>query len=82
MPSVHALQEGHRHGRHRQSRRTAGGITREEVDALPPAKRERFAALCQHWADFAKLRPAIEPKAGILVQLKGGRQGVTVAIGA
>jgi hypothetical protein len=42
---------------------------------MSPAQRERFTRLCEHWANFAKLRPAIEPKAGVLVQLKGGRQG-------
>jgi hypothetical protein len=50
-------------------------LTREEVDAMPPAQRERFAQLCEHWANFAKLRP--EPasaKAGILIELRGGRQ--------
>jgi hypothetical protein len=48
-------------------------LTREEVDCMSPAQRERFAALCQHWADFAKIRPA-PPKSGVLVDLKGGRQ--------
>jgi hypothetical protein len=33
-------------------------LTREEVDAMPPAQRERFAQLCEHWANFAKLRPS------------------------
>lgn len=50
-------------------------LTREEVDAMPPAQRERFAQLCEHWANFAKLRPQSSPgKAGILVELRGGRQ--------
>src|ERR1700752_46174 len=50
-------------------------LTREEVDAMSPAQRERFGQLCEHWANFSKLRPSIEPKAGVLVQLKGGRPG-------
>jgi hypothetical protein len=48
-------------------------LTREEVDALPPVQRERFTALCQHWADFARLRPTA-PKAGELVELQGRRR--------
>jgi hypothetical protein len=46
-------------------------LTREEVDAMPPAARQRFAQLCQHWADFAKLRPDT-PKSGVLVDLRRG----------
>jgi hypothetical protein len=46
-------------------------LTREEVDAMPPAVRQRFAQLCQHWADFAKLRPDT-PKSGGLVDLRRG----------
>jgi hypothetical protein len=49
-------------------------LKREEVDAMPPAKRERFAALCEHWAQFARLRPANAPKAGVLVELRKGRR--------
>jgi hypothetical protein len=50
-------------------------LTREEVDAMPPAQRERFAQLCEHWANFAKLRPEPAPaKAGVLIELRGGRQ--------
>jgi hypothetical protein len=48
-------------------------LTREEIDAMPPAQRERFAQLCEHWANFAKLRPA-SAKAGVLIELRGGRQ--------
>jgi hypothetical protein len=46
-------------------------LTREEVDAMPPAARQRFAQLCQHWADFAKFRPDT-PKSGVLVDLRRG----------
>ena len=50
-------------------------LTREEVDAMPPAQRERFAQLCEHWANFAKLRPGSAPtKSGVLIELRGGRQ--------
>jgi hypothetical protein len=50
------------------------GLTGEEVDALPPAHRERFAQLLQHWADFARIRPQ-PPKSGVLLELKLGRDG-------
>jgi hypothetical protein len=46
-------------------------LTREEVDAIPPAARQCFAQLCQHWADFAKLRPDT-PESGVLVDLRRG----------
>jgi hypothetical protein len=48
-------------------------LTREEVDAMRPAQRERFAALCQHWADFAKIRPKA-PRSGVLAALKDGHR--------
>jgi hypothetical protein len=46
-------------------------LTREEVDAMPPVVRQRFAQLCEHWADFAKLRPDTS-KSGVLVDLRRG----------
>lgn len=48
-------------------------LTREEVDMLPPAHRERFADLCRYWADFAQIRPDA-PKAGVLVELRTRRR--------
>jgi hypothetical protein len=48
-------------------------LTREEVDAMPPAQRERFGELCQHWAEFAKLRPEA-PKSGVLIDLQARRR--------
>jgi hypothetical protein len=46
-------------------------LTREEVDALPPAERRRFADLCRHWADFADIRPRpAAPRTGVLADLK------------
>jgi hypothetical protein len=48
-------------------------LQREDIDALPPARRERFAALCEHWANFARLRPDA-PKAGVLVELQARRR--------
>jgi hypothetical protein len=47
-------------------------LTREDVDALPPAQRERFAQLCLHWGNFAAIRPEA-PKAGVLVELRSRR---------
>lgn len=48
-------------------------LTREEVDAMPPVERRRFADLCRHWADFAELRPRLlEPKSGVLSDLERG----------
>jgi hypothetical protein len=29
---------------------------------MPPAQRERFAQLCEHWANFAKLRLQSSPR--------------------
>jgi hypothetical protein len=48
-------------------------LTREDVDALPPAQRERFAQLCEHWAKFAKLRPDVH-KSGVLMDLRTRRR--------
>ena len=48
-------------------------LTREEVDAMPPAERRRFADLCRHWADFAEIRPrGIAPQSGVLQDLRRG----------
>lgn len=48
-------------------------LTREEVDAMPPAARRRFADLCRHWGDFAEIRPRQhEPRSGVLAELKRG----------
>jgi hypothetical protein len=48
-------------------------LTREEVDALPPAERRRFADLCRHWADFADIRPRERAaRSGVLADLGRG----------
>ena len=44
-------------------------LTREDVDALPPVQRERFAQLCEHWANFARLRLGA-PRSGVLADLR------------
>lgn len=48
-------------------------LTREEVDAMPPAERRRFADLCRHWADFAEIRPReLSSQSGVLADLRRG----------
>ena len=49
------------------------GLTREEVDMLPPVRRAQFAALCRHWANFADIRPDA-PKSGVLIDLRTRRR--------
>jgi hypothetical protein len=50
-------------------------LTREEVDAMPPIERRRFADLCRHWADLADRRPRTsEPQSGVLADLGGLRK--------
>lgn len=50
------------------------GLSREDLDRLPPARRQKFAALCHHWAKLAE-RPPKEPKTGVLSALKNGDRG-------
>lgn len=47
-------------------------LTRQEVDEMPPAHRERFAQLCEHWAHFARFRPT--PRSDVLVELRPRRR--------
>jgi hypothetical protein len=47
-------------------------LTREEVDAMPPVERRRFADLCRHWANFADVRPHHGPQSGVLADLRRG----------
>lgn len=49
-------------------------LTLEELDRLPPARRERFAALCHRWAQLAERRQEKRPKAGVLADLKDGKR--------
>jgi hypothetical protein len=49
------------------------GLTREEVDMLPPVRRTQFAQLCRHWANFAEIRPNA-PKSGVLLELWARRR--------
>jgi hypothetical protein len=48
-------------------------LTREEVDAMPPVERRRFADLCRHWADFSEIRPRdLGSQSGVLADLGRG----------
>jgi hypothetical protein len=49
-------------------------LRREDVDAMPPARRERFAQLCEHWANFARLRPDTT-KGSVVIELRRGQRG-------
>ncbi len=42
------------------------GLNGEELERLPPARRQKFAALCHHWWQLAEPPPK-EPKASIEV---------------
>ena len=51
-----------------------------DIEALPPARRRKFATLCRHWAELAGPRSATSesrstrmiPTAGVLLQLDRG----------
>jgi hypothetical protein len=47
-------------------------LTREEVDAMPPAERRRFADQCRHWAEIAERPQATAPSTGVLFDLGAG----------
>jgi diphthamide synthase subunit DPH2 len=47
-------------------------LRQEDVEAMAPARRERFAFLCSRWANVARVRP--EPKSGVLASLKSGER--------
>jgi hypothetical protein len=50
-----------------------GTIRRQDVEALPPVERRRFADLCRYVARLAEAQ-ATPPKAGVLYDLKVGRR--------
>jgi hypothetical protein len=55
------------------------GITLEDLDALPPARLHRFAALCHHWWQLSdarvKKQPREQRRSGVLADLqRGARQ--------
>jgi hypothetical protein len=47
-------------------------LTREEVQALPPAQRRRFADQCRHWAEIAERPQRTVPSVGVLFDLGAG----------
>jgi hypothetical protein len=47
-------------------------LTREDVDAMPPAERRRFADQCRHWAEIAERPQATAPPTGVLYDLGAG----------
>jgi hypothetical protein len=49
------------------------GLDAAELDRLPPARRQRFAELCHHWAQLAERRRE-EPKSGVLSDLRRGQR--------
>jgi hypothetical protein len=44
-----------------------------ELDAMRPAERQRFAALCHHWWQLAEKRQP-KPKSGVLGDLQNGQR--------
>lgn len=50
------------------------GLDTSELDRLPPARRQRFAELCAHWARLAERREEPQPKSGILSDLRRGQR--------
>jgi hypothetical protein len=44
-----------------------------DIEHLPPVERRRLADCCRHTAEAAEHKQA-GPKAGVLVDLRGGRQ--------
>jgi hypothetical protein len=48
-------------------------LTQEELDAMPPAERRRFADTCRHWAERAdRAWPTALPKGGVVKELNRG----------
>jgi hypothetical protein len=49
-------------------------MTQADIDALPPARRERLGQLLRHWADRCD-PPKDERKAGAISDLRRGERG-------
>jgi hypothetical protein len=47
-------------------------VRRQDLEELPPAERQRLAALCRHVAEFAE--PPPPRSSGVLYDLKTGRR--------
>jgi hypothetical protein len=51
-----------------------GAMTQEELDAMAPAERRRFADTLRHWANRAEIGRRVEPlPAGVLSALRDWR---------
>ena len=50
-----------------------GTIRKEDVEALPPVERRRFADLCRHVARLAEPQ-SVRQSAGVLYELKAGNR--------
>lgn len=49
------------------------GLTRNQVEAMPPVERQQLADQCRRIAALAEPPRNGEPKAGVLAQLQDGR---------
>jgi hypothetical protein len=49
-------------------------LTLEELDRLPPARRQKFSELCYHWHKLAERRLEQQPKSGVLSDLRRGQR--------
>jgi hypothetical protein len=48
-------------------------LTKEELDALPPAIRRRFSLACQHWHEQSEASGRrVQEQGGVLALLKRG----------
>jgi hypothetical protein len=51
------------------------GLTPDQVERLPPARRDRFRALCAHWAGPARTGNGAQgARAGVLARLDRGER--------
>lgn len=50
-------------------------LTREDIEALTPAERQRLAHHCKHVASLAERPTDTLPRYGVLAALKDGQRG-------
>jgi hypothetical protein len=50
------------------------GITRADIQRMPPAHRQRLAQVLRHIADLADPPKVHSPKAGVLAELRDGQR--------
>jgi hypothetical protein len=51
------------------------GVTRADIQRMPPTHRQRLAQVLRHVADLADPPKVHSPKAGVLAQLRDGQRG-------